>query len=84
MLLINIYIYILRELTYPTKPEKENHRLKSDSHHGDITFLGIPIGLHLPPLLGGGLYMYIYIFIFIKGSLDEKLPSYEVLKMLRE
>ena len=27
--------------------------------------------------------MYIYIYI-IKGSLDEKLPSYEVLKMLRE
>ncbi len=27
---------------------------------------------------------HIYIYIFIKGSLDEKLPSYEVLKMLRE
>ena len=24
------------------------------------------------------------IYSFIKGSLDEKLPSYEVLKMLRE
>ena len=24
------------------------------------------------------------VYIFIKGSLDEKLPSYEVLKMLRE
>ena len=30
-------------------------------------------------------YVYIYIYIYIiKGSLDEKLPSYEVLKMLRE
>ena len=27
--------------------------------------------------------MRIYIYI-IKGSLDEKLPSYEVLKMLKE
>ena len=25
-----------------------------------------------------------YIAVIIKGSLDEKLPSYEVLKMLRE
>ena len=28
---------------------------------------------------------YIFVvFLIIKGSLDEKLPSYEVLKMLRE
>ena len=30
------------------------------------------------------IFTFIFIFIFIKGSLDEKLPSYEVLKMLRE
>ena len=32
------------------------------------------------------LYMYdiISVYYIIKGSLDEKLPSYEVLKMLKE
>ena len=30
------------------------------------------------------IYTHTDIYIFIKGSLDEKLPSYEVLKMLRE
>ncbi len=31
------------------------------------------------------IYIYIYhIISIIKGSLDEKLPSYEVLKMLKE
>ena len=29
-------------------------------------------------------YIHNHIFLFIKGSLDEKLPSYEVLKMLKE
>ena len=29
-------------------------------------------------------YQYIYVYIYIiKGSLDEKLPSYEVLKCLK-
>ena len=30
------------------------------------------------------IFIYKFIFIFIKGSLDAKVPSYEVLKMLRE
>ncbi len=31
------------------------------------------------------MYVYdSYVYIIIKGSLDEKLPSYEVLKMLKE
>ena len=28
-------------------------------------------------------YIYIYLIIIVKGSLDEKLPSYELLKMLK-
>ncbi len=30
------------------------------------------------------IFMYFHSYTIIKGSLDEKLPSYEVLKMLRE
>ena len=39
----------------------------------------------MPDMSGSFLFQVSYIYIYIiKGSLDEKLPSYEVLKMLRE
>ena len=46
---------------------------------------GWPSKIEVTQALGIRIYILcIYMYVFIKGSLDEKLPSYEVLKMLKE
>ena len=52
-----------------------------------VTYQGVKVGSSCPAIevqtVGKGA-IYQHPVDFIKGSLDEKLPSYEVLKMLRE